>query len=128
MSGAGGRGSEMCGDFRGVWQVLADGVAHASKHLSPDLILDMATLTGAQVTPPQSAQVTPPLTGEMRRLAAPRCRLARRRRTRCATRRGRGSGLQPAGKGGGQRSPLMGARPAEPAGCGSGLLQARCRD
>ena len=50
----------MCGDFRGVWQVLADGVAHASKHLSPDLILDMATLTGAQVTPPQFAQVTPP--------------------------------------------------------------------
>eukprot|EP00128_Syssomonas_multiformis_P000869 Colp12_sorted_trinity150504_noHs@1533 len=28
--------------------VLADGVAYASKHLSPDVILDMATLTGAQ--------------------------------------------------------------------------------
>ncbi len=29
--------------------VLADGVAYASKHLSPDVILDMATLTGAQL-------------------------------------------------------------------------------
>lgn len=28
--------------------VLADGVAYASKHLSPDYIIDMATLTGAQ--------------------------------------------------------------------------------
>jgi len=28
--------------------VLADGVAHAAKHLKPDLIVDMATLTGAQ--------------------------------------------------------------------------------
>jgi leucyl aminopeptidase len=27
---------------------LADGVAHATKHLSPDILLDMATLTGAQ--------------------------------------------------------------------------------
>ena len=29
--------------------VLADGVAYASKHLKPDVILDMATLTGAQL-------------------------------------------------------------------------------
>ena len=29
--------------------VLADGVAHASKHLDPDVIIDMATLTGAQL-------------------------------------------------------------------------------
>merc|ERR1719215_1012547 len=29
--------------------VLADGVAYASQHLSPDYILDMATLTGAQL-------------------------------------------------------------------------------
>jgi probable aminopeptidase NPEPL1 len=29
--------------------VLADGVAYASKHLNPDLIIDMATLTGAQM-------------------------------------------------------------------------------
>ena len=29
--------------------VLADGLAHAAKHLSPDLMLDMATLTGAQL-------------------------------------------------------------------------------
>jgi leucyl aminopeptidase len=29
--------------------VLADGVAHASRFLAPDLIIDMATLTGAQV-------------------------------------------------------------------------------
>eukprot|EP00158_Paraphelidium_tribonemae_P002664 Partr_v1_DN25547_c0_g1_i1_m20797 putative Aminopeptidase len=29
--------------------VLADGVAYASKHLKPDVILDMATLTGAQM-------------------------------------------------------------------------------
>ncbi len=28
--------------------VLADGVAYATKHLSPDVLLDMATLTGAQ--------------------------------------------------------------------------------
>ncbi|KAJ1562467.1 putative aminopeptidase npepl1, partial [Cladochytrium tenue] len=28
--------------------VLADGVAHACKHLAPDVIIDMATLTGAQ--------------------------------------------------------------------------------
>lgn len=30
--------------------VLADGVAYAAKDLSCDVILDMATLTGAQVT------------------------------------------------------------------------------
>lgn len=30
--------------------VLADGVVYASKDLSADIILDMATLTGAQVT------------------------------------------------------------------------------
>lgn len=29
--------------------VLADGVAHATKHLSPDVVVDMATLTGAQL-------------------------------------------------------------------------------
>jgi len=29
--------------------VLADGVAHAGKHLDPDVIIDMATLTGAQL-------------------------------------------------------------------------------
>ena len=29
--------------------VLGDGVAYARKHLSPDWVLDMATLTGAQV-------------------------------------------------------------------------------
>lgn len=29
--------------------VLADGVVYASKDLSADIILDMATLTGAQV-------------------------------------------------------------------------------
>eukprot|EP00286_Rhodomonas_abbreviata_P011955 CAMPEP_0181328928 /NCGR_PEP_ID=MMETSP1101-20121128/23017_1 /TAXON_ID=46948 /ORGANISM="Rhodomonas abbreviata, Strain Caron Lab Isolate" /LENGTH=519 /DNA_ID=CAMNT_0023437929 /DNA_START=281 /DNA_END=1841 /DNA_ORIENTATION=+ len=29
--------------------VLADGVAHATKHLSPNLVVDMATLTGAQM-------------------------------------------------------------------------------
>jgi len=29
--------------------VLGDGVAYASKHLSPDIIVDMATLTGAQL-------------------------------------------------------------------------------
>ena len=29
--------------------VLGDGVAYASRHLSPDVILDMATLTGAQL-------------------------------------------------------------------------------
>lgn len=29
--------------------VLSDGVAYASKHLKPDLIIDMATLTGAQM-------------------------------------------------------------------------------
>lgn len=29
--------------------VLADGVAYAAKHLSPDVIIDMATLTGAQM-------------------------------------------------------------------------------
>lgn len=29
--------------------VLADGVAFASKHLKPDLLLDIATLTGAQL-------------------------------------------------------------------------------
>lgn len=29
--------------------VLADGVAYASKHLNPDLLIDMATLTGAQM-------------------------------------------------------------------------------
>lgn len=30
--------------------VLADGVVYASKDLSADIILDMATLTGAQVS------------------------------------------------------------------------------
>ena len=29
--------------------VLGDGVAYARKHLNPDWVLDMATLTGAQV-------------------------------------------------------------------------------
>ena len=29
--------------------VLGDGVAHASKHLAPDVIIDLATLTGAQL-------------------------------------------------------------------------------
>lgn len=29
--------------------VLGDGVAYARKHLSPDWVVDMATLTGAQV-------------------------------------------------------------------------------
>lgn len=29
--------------------VLGDGVAHATRHLAPDLVLDMATLTGAQL-------------------------------------------------------------------------------
>ena len=29
--------------------VLGDGVAHASKHLNPSLVIDMATLTGAQM-------------------------------------------------------------------------------
>ncbi|HAA54073.1 MAG TPA: peptidase M17, partial [Myxococcales bacterium] len=29
--------------------VLGDGVAYASKHLNPDVIVDMATLTGAQL-------------------------------------------------------------------------------
>lgn len=29
--------------------VLADGVAHATKHLKPSLVIDMATLTGAQM-------------------------------------------------------------------------------
>ncbi len=29
--------------------VLADGLAHATRHLNPDVILDMATLTGAQL-------------------------------------------------------------------------------
>ena len=29
--------------------VLADGVAYATKHLSPSLVIDMATLTGAQL-------------------------------------------------------------------------------
>ncbi|MCO4773267.1 MAG: leucyl aminopeptidase family protein [Deltaproteobacteria bacterium] len=29
--------------------VLGDGVAHANKHLSPDVIVDLATLTGAQL-------------------------------------------------------------------------------
>ena len=29
--------------------VLGDGVAHASRHLAPDVIIDMATLTGAQL-------------------------------------------------------------------------------
>ncbi|EKX46813.1 hypothetical protein GUITHDRAFT_159587 [Guillardia theta CCMP2712] len=29
--------------------LLADGVAHACKHLSPDILIDMATLTGAQL-------------------------------------------------------------------------------
>ena len=28
--------------------VLADGVAYATKHLNPDVVVDMATLTGAQ--------------------------------------------------------------------------------
>jgi probable aminopeptidase NPEPL1 len=28
--------------------VLADGVSYASKHLNPDIFIDMATLTGAQ--------------------------------------------------------------------------------
>ena len=28
--------------------VLADGVSHACRHLSPDVIMDLATLTGAQ--------------------------------------------------------------------------------
>lgn len=28
--------------------VLADGIAHATKHLNPDILIDMATLTGAQ--------------------------------------------------------------------------------
>ena len=37
-----------CCKSRPWGQVLADGVAHASRHLKPDLILDMATLTGAQ--------------------------------------------------------------------------------
>lgn len=27
--------------------MLADGVAYATKHLNPDVVLDMATLTGA---------------------------------------------------------------------------------
>ena len=30
-------------------KVLGDGVAHATRHLSPDLVMDMATLTGAQL-------------------------------------------------------------------------------
>ena len=29
--------------------MLSDGVAYAAKHLAPDCILDMATLTGAQM-------------------------------------------------------------------------------
>ena len=29
--------------------VLGDGVAYARKHLDPDWVVDMATLTGAQV-------------------------------------------------------------------------------
>jgi probable aminopeptidase NPEPL1 len=29
--------------------VLADGVSYASKHLNPDILIDMATLTGAQL-------------------------------------------------------------------------------
>ena len=29
--------------------VLADGLAHATRHLNPDIVLDMATLTGAQL-------------------------------------------------------------------------------
>jgi probable aminopeptidase NPEPL1 len=29
--------------------VLADGLAHATRHLNPDVVLDMATLTGAQL-------------------------------------------------------------------------------
>lgn len=29
--------------------VLADGVAYATRHLSPDIVVDMATLTGAQL-------------------------------------------------------------------------------
>lgn len=28
--------------------VLADGVAYVTKHLNPDIVIDMATLTGAQ--------------------------------------------------------------------------------
>lgn len=32
--------------------VLADGVSYACKDLGADIILDMATLTGAQVGPP----------------------------------------------------------------------------
>lgn len=29
--------------------MLGDGVAYASKHLNPDILVDMATLTGAQL-------------------------------------------------------------------------------
>jgi probable aminopeptidase NPEPL1 len=29
--------------------VLGDGVSYASKHLNPDILIDMATLTGAQM-------------------------------------------------------------------------------
>ena len=34
--------------------VLADGVAYAAKDLNCDVVLDMATLTGAQVSPTRS--------------------------------------------------------------------------
>lgn len=37
--------------------VLADGVVYACKDLSADIILDMATLTGAQVSAVRPAQI-----------------------------------------------------------------------
>lgn len=39
--------------------VLSDGVVYASKDLSADIILDMATLTGAQVRIPQGPAQRP---------------------------------------------------------------------
>lgn len=45
--------------------VLADGVVYASKDLSADIILDMATLTGAQVGESLLMAVVKPSTDSM---------------------------------------------------------------
>lgn len=45
--------------------VLADGVVYASKDLSADIILDMATLTGAQVGDSLLQTVVKPSTASM---------------------------------------------------------------